>query len=40
MHPQSIVHSCVEYADGSILAQMGSPDMKTPIAYALAYQKE
>ena len=37
VHPQSIVHSCVEYADGSILAQMGSPDMKTPIAYALAY---
>ena len=39
VHPQSIVHSCVEYADGSILAQMGSPDMKTPIAYALAYPK-
>ncbi|MEM8826326.1 MAG: 1-deoxy-D-xylulose-5-phosphate reductoisomerase [Pseudomonadota bacterium] len=37
VHPQSIVHSFVEYVDGSVLAQLGSPDMKTPIAYALAY---
>ncbi len=39
VHPQSIVHSMVEYADGSVLAQMGSPDMRTPIAYALAWPK-
>lgn len=37
IHPQSIIHSLVEYVDGSFLAQMGSPDMKTPIAHALAY---
>ncbi|PHR93379.1 MAG: 1-deoxy-D-xylulose-5-phosphate reductoisomerase [Robiginitomaculum sp.] len=37
IHPQSIVHSMVEYVDGSVLAQMGSPDMRTPIAYALAW---
>jgi len=37
LHPQSIVHSLVEYIDGSILAQMGNPDMRTPIAHALAY---
>ncbi len=37
IHPQSIVHSMVEYQDGSILAQMGNPDMMIPIAYALAY---
>ncbi|WP_374334674.1 1-deoxy-D-xylulose-5-phosphate reductoisomerase [Leeia sp.] len=37
IHPQSIVHSMVEYLDGSILAQLGSPDMRTPIAYALDY---
>ena len=37
IHPQSIVHSLVEYVDGSQLAQMGSPDMRTPIAHALAY---
>ncbi|WP_230661474.1 1-deoxy-D-xylulose-5-phosphate reductoisomerase [Psychrobacter sp. I-STPA10] len=37
IHPQSIVHSLVEYCDGSFLAQMGSPDMKTPIAHALSY---
>ena len=37
IHPQSIVHSLVEYIDGSFLAQMGSPDMKTPIAHALSY---
>jgi len=37
IHPQSIVHSMVEYVDGSIIAQMGNPDMRTPIAHALAY---
>lgn len=37
IHPQSIIHSMVEYVDGSVLAQMGAPDMRTPIAYALAY---
>lgn len=37
IHPQSVVHSMVEYADGSMLAQLGSPDMRTPIAYALAW---
>lgn len=37
VHPQSIIHSMVEYVDGSILAQMGNPDMRTPIAHALAY---
>lgn len=37
LHPQSVVHSMVEYNDGSILAQLGSPDMRTPIAYALAW---
>lgn len=37
VHPQSIIHSMVEYVDGSVLAQMGSPDMRTPIAYALAW---
>jgi 1-deoxy-D-xylulose-5-phosphate reductoisomerase len=37
VHPQSVVHSMVEYADGSIIAQLGHPDMRTPIAQALAY---
>lgn len=37
IHPQSIVHSMVEYQDGSVLAQMGSPDMRVPIAHALAW---
>jgi len=37
VHPQSIVHSMVEYIDGSILAQLGSPDMRTPIAYAMGW---
>jgi 1-deoxy-D-xylulose-5-phosphate reductoisomerase len=37
IHPQSIVHSLVEYKDGSMLAQMGAPDMRTPIAHALAW---
>src|SRR5690606_27213746 len=35
VHPQSVVHSMVEYNDGSILAQLGQPDMRTPIAYGL-----
>lgn len=39
IHPQSIIHSMVQYHDGSILAQMGNPDMRTPIAHALAYPK-
>ncbi len=37
IHPQSVIHSMVSYADGSVLAQMGNPDMRTPIAHALAY---
>ncbi len=37
IHPQSIIHSMVEYVDGSVLAQLGSPDMRTPIAYALGW---
>lgn len=37
IHPQSTIHSMVEYADGSVLAQLGAPDMRTPIAYALAW---
>ena len=37
IHPQSIIHSLVEYVDGSVLAQLGNPDMRTPIAHALAY---
>ncbi|MGP1395825.1 MAG: 1-deoxy-D-xylulose-5-phosphate reductoisomerase [Inquilinaceae bacterium] len=39
VHPQSVVHSLVEYEDGSVLAQLGTPDMRTPIAYALAWPK-
>jgi 1-deoxy-D-xylulose-5-phosphate reductoisomerase len=39
IHPQSIVHSMVEYHDGSFIAQLGSPDMKTPIGYAMYYPK-
>jgi 1-deoxy-D-xylulose-5-phosphate reductoisomerase len=39
VHPQSIVHSMVEYRDGSVLAQMGTPDMRTPIAHALAWPR-
>ena len=35
VHPQSVVHSLVDYVDGSVLAQLGTPDMRTPIAYAL-----
>ena len=37
VHPQSVVHSMVEYDDGSVLAQLGTPDMRTPIAYALGW---
>ena len=37
VHPQSVIHSMVEYADGSVLAQLGNPDMRTPIAHALAW---
>ncbi|MDA8231247.1 MAG: 1-deoxy-D-xylulose-5-phosphate reductoisomerase [Magnetospirillum sp.] len=39
VHPQSVIHSAVAYVDGSVLAQMGSPDMRTPIAYALGWPK-
>jgi 1-deoxy-D-xylulose-5-phosphate reductoisomerase len=39
IHPQSVVHSLVEYVDGSVLAQLGAPDMRIPIAYALAWPK-
>jgi len=39
VHPQSIVHSMVEYIDGSIIAQLGTPNMKVPIQYALTYPK-
>lgn len=39
IHPQSIIHSMVEYADGSVLAQLGNPDMRTPIAHALAWPR-
>jgi 1-deoxy-D-xylulose-5-phosphate reductoisomerase len=37
VHPQSVIHSLVEYVDGSMLAQLGHPDMRTPIAQALAF---
>lgn len=40
VHPQSIVHSMVYYHDGSVLAQMGNPDMRTPIAYALSWPEK
>jgi 1-deoxy-D-xylulose-5-phosphate reductoisomerase len=39
IHPQSIIHCLVEYSDGSVLAQMSSPDMRTPIAYSLAWPR-
>ena len=39
VHPQSVIHSMVSYRDGSVLTQMGVPDMRTPIAYALAWPK-
>ncbi|MBI2314070.1 MAG: 1-deoxy-D-xylulose-5-phosphate reductoisomerase [Betaproteobacteria bacterium] len=37
IHPQSVIHSMVEYVDGSVIAQLGNPDMRTPIAYALSF---
>ena len=37
IHPQSVIHSLVDYVDGSVLAQLGNPDMRTPIAHALAW---
>ena len=37
IHPQSVIHSLVSYVDGSVLAQLGNPDMRTPIAYALGW---
>jgi 1-deoxy-D-xylulose-5-phosphate reductoisomerase len=39
VHPQSVVHSMVEFADGAVIAQMGTPDMRLPILYAMAYPK-
>jgi 1-deoxy-D-xylulose-5-phosphate reductoisomerase len=39
LHPQSTIHSMVQYVDGSVIAQMGNPDMRTPIAYGLSYPK-
>jgi 1-deoxy-D-xylulose-5-phosphate reductoisomerase len=39
VHPQSVIHSMVEFIDGSVLAQLGSPDMRIPISYALAWPK-
>ena len=39
VHPQSVIHSMVQFADGAVMAQMGIPDMKIPIAYALAYPR-
>lgn len=37
VHPQSIIHSMVEFADGAVIAQMGHPDMREPIQYALSF---
>src|SRR5262245_39990198 len=39
IHPESIVHSMVEFVDGSVIAQLGTPDMKTPIQYALTFPR-
>ena len=39
LHPQSTIHSMVQYVDGSVIAQLGNPDMRTPIAYGLGYPK-
>ena len=39
VHPQSVLHSAVEFADGSVIGQMGNPDMRVPIAYAFTYPK-
>jgi 1-deoxy-D-xylulose-5-phosphate reductoisomerase len=38
IHPQSVIHSMVRYQDGSVLAQLGEPDMRTPIAHTMAGQ--
>jgi 1-deoxy-D-xylulose-5-phosphate reductoisomerase len=40
VHPQSVIHSMVEYADGSIMAELGAPDMRIPLAYALCYPEQ
>jgi 1-deoxy-D-xylulose-5-phosphate reductoisomerase len=40
IHPQSIVHSLVEYVDGAVIAQLGIPDMRLPIQYALSYPRK
>ena len=40
VQPQSIIHSMVEYEDGAVIAQLGTPDMKLPIQYALYYRRE
>ncbi len=37
IHPQSVIHSMVDYVDGSVIAQLGNPDMRTPISYAMAW---
>jgi 1-deoxy-D-xylulose-5-phosphate reductoisomerase len=37
IHPQSVIHSLVQYVDGSVMAELGNPDMRTPIAHALAF---
>ena len=37
IHPESVIHSLVEYVDGSVIAQLGNPDMRTPIAHALDF---
>ncbi|WP_300454048.1 1-deoxy-D-xylulose-5-phosphate reductoisomerase [Accumulibacter sp.] len=39
IHPESVIHSLVQYADGSVIAELGNPDMRTPIAHALAYPR-
>jgi 1-deoxy-D-xylulose-5-phosphate reductoisomerase len=39
IHPESMIHSLVQYADGSVIAELGNPDMRTPIAHALAYPR-
>ena len=39
VHPQSVIHSAVEYADGAVIAQLGTPDMRIPIQYALYYPR-
>ena len=40
VHPQSILHSAVEFEDGSVIGQMGAPDMRIPISFAMAYPDE